>query len=119
MAVKLHSKHVTLLLHIIVWSILLFVLPHLFIDTRNLQPGFFPPSFCSIMFGFFACSATHNTNYCIETGMLKFYTNYGYNRTGMRNADIDSSDLLSSFETKGKNLYANLSYRESLKKNRR
>ena len=49
-----------------------------------------------------------------KTGMLKFYTNYGYDHTGMRNPDIDSSDLLSSFETKGPNLYANLSYRESL-----
>lgn len=49
-----------------------------------------------------------------KTGMLKFYTNYGYNHTGMRSANIDSSDLLSSFETKGPNFYANLSYRESL-----
>jgi hypothetical protein len=49
-----------------------------------------------------------------KTGMLKFYANYGYNHTGMRNPDIDSSDLLSSFETKGPNLYANLSYRKSL-----
>jgi vitamin B12 transporter len=47
-----------------------------------------------------------------KTGMLKFYTNYGYNHTGMRNANIDSSDLMSSFETRGRNLYANLSYRE-------
>ena len=49
-----------------------------------------------------------------NTGMLKFYANYGYNHTGMRSPDIDSSDLVSSFETKGPNLYANLSYRESL-----
>ena len=48
MAVKLNSKYTTLLLHAIVWSILLFVLPHLFIDTRNLKPGFFPSSFFSI-----------------------------------------------------------------------
>jgi hypothetical protein len=46
-----------------------------------------------------------------KTGMLKFYTNYGYNHTGIRNANVDSSGLLSSFETKGPNLYANLSYR--------
>jgi hypothetical protein len=49
-----------------------------------------------------------------ERGMLKFYTNYGYNHTGMRGANVDSSDLLSSFETKGPNFYANLSYRQSL-----
>ncbi|HEY2728076.1 MAG TPA: TonB-dependent receptor, partial [Parafilimonas sp.] len=47
-----------------------------------------------------------------KTGVLKFYTNYGYNHAGMRNPDIDSSDLLSSFEIKGINVYANLSYKE-------
>ena len=40
-----------------------------------------------------------------------------YNHTGMRNPDIDSSNLFSAFQTKGSNLYANLSYRESLKNN--
>lgn len=49
-----------------------------------------------------------------KTGMLKFYTNYGYNNTGMRNPDIDSVELLSSFQTKGGNAYANLSYGTSL-----
>jgi len=48
-----------------------------------------------------------------KAGMLKFYTNYGYNNTGMRNPDVDSVDLLSSFETKGSNLYANLAYKNS------
>jgi vitamin B12 transporter len=52
-----------------------------------------------------------------KTGMLKFYTNYGYDHTGMRNPDVDSSSLLSSYEVKGRNLYANLSYRELLNKN--
>lgn len=49
-----------------------------------------------------------------KTGMLKFYTNYGYNNTGMRNTDVDSADLLSSFQTKGSNVYANLSYKDVL-----
>ncbi|MBL7696537.1 MAG: TonB-dependent receptor [Chitinophagaceae bacterium] len=49
-----------------------------------------------------------------KTGMLKFYTNYGYNHTGMRNPDIDSSGLLSLFDTKGSNVYANLSYKQLL-----
>lgn len=49
-----------------------------------------------------------------KTGMLKFYSNYGYNRTGMRSPDPDSTGLLSSFELKGFNVYNNLSYRESL-----
>ena len=48
-----------------------------------------------------------------KTAMLKFYTNYGYNNTGMLNPDTDSSNLLSSFQTKGSNMYANLSYKES------
>jgi hypothetical protein len=49
-----------------------------------------------------------------KTGMVKFYTNYGYSRTGMRSQDIDSAGLLSAFEMKGFNIYNNLSYRESL-----
>jgi len=52
-----------------------------------------------------------------KTGMLKFYSNYEYSRVGMRNQDIDSSDLLSSFEVKNTNVYTNLSYRESLGNN--
>ncbi|HEY6977696.1 MAG TPA: TonB-dependent receptor [Chitinophagaceae bacterium] len=52
-----------------------------------------------------------------KTGILKFYTNYGYDHTGMQNPDIDSSNLLSSYEVQGRNFYANLSYRELLSKN--
>ncbi len=62
--------------------------------------------------------AETDANFRIKTsngGMLKFYTNYGYNHTGLRNADIDSIDLKSSFENKASNLYANLSYRQPLK----
>ena len=44
MAIKLNSKYTSPLLHILIWSTL-FVLPHLFIDTRNFKPGFFPSSF--------------------------------------------------------------------------
>lgn len=51
-----------------------------------------------------------------KTGMLKFYTNYGYSHTGMRNPDADSAGLLSSFELKGFNVYNTLSYRESLRR---
>ncbi|MGN6214047.1 TonB-dependent receptor [Parafilimonas sp.] len=47
-------------------------------------------------------------------GMLKFYTNYGYNHTGVRSQDIDSAALNSLFNNKGSNLYANLSYRQPL-----
>ncbi|WP_315822875.1 hypothetical protein [Paraflavitalea speifideaquila] len=49
-----------------------------------------------------------------KTGMVKFYTNYGYSRTGMSREDVDSAALLSAFELKGFNVYNNLSYRESL-----
>lgn len=48
-----------------------------------------------------------------KTGMLKFYANYGYSHTGMNHPDIDSLDLLSLYEIKGTNAYANLSWRES------
>ncbi len=50
-----------------------------------------------------------------DNGMLKFYTSYSYNHTGLRNPDIDSMNLKSSFENKGPNFYNNLSYRQSLK----
>jgi vitamin B12 transporter len=49
-----------------------------------------------------------------KTGVLKFYANYSYSNVGLRNADIDSSSLLSSFQTMGKDLYTNLSYRSYL-----
>jgi len=44
MTLKLNSKYTSVLLHVIIWSTL-FVLPHLFIDTRNIKPGFFPGTF--------------------------------------------------------------------------
>jgi len=49
-----------------------------------------------------------------KTGILKFYTNYEYNHTGLRSRDIDSSSLFSSFGNQGINIYSNLSYRELL-----
>jgi hypothetical protein len=49
-----------------------------------------------------------------KTGMLKFYSNYGYDRTGVRNPDPDSVNLLGSYDGKGANLYGTLSYRETL-----
>jgi two-component system LytT family sensor kinase len=44
MAIKFHSRYTSTLLHVVIWSIL-FVLPHLFFDTRNTKPDFFPGSF--------------------------------------------------------------------------
>lgn len=44
MPIKLNSKYTYVLFHVITWS-MLFALPHLFIDTRNTKPGFFPGSF--------------------------------------------------------------------------
>ncbi|HTE09995.1 MAG TPA: TonB-dependent receptor [Chitinophagaceae bacterium] len=52
-----------------------------------------------------------------KTGILKFYTNYGYNNVGLHTPDIDSSNLLSAFQVKGNNVYSNLSYKESLNNN--
>jgi vitamin B12 transporter len=45
-----------------------------------------------------------------RTGMLKFYTSYNYSNVGMRNPDIDSTNLLDSYQTRGTNIYSNLSY---------
>lgn len=52
-----------------------------------------------------------------KTGILKFYGNYGYNHTALRQQDVDSLPLFSGFENEGINLYGNLSYRESLNPN--
>lgn len=46
-----------------------------------------------------------------KTGMLKFFVTAGYNNTGFRKPDIDSTLLKSGFELKGRNVYNNLSYR--------
>jgi hypothetical protein len=45
-----------------------------------------------------------------KKGMLKIYTNAGYNDIGMRNPDIDSAELKSSFRNTGKNSFTNISY---------
>jgi vitamin B12 transporter len=49
-----------------------------------------------------------------KTGMLKFYTNWSISDVGMRNADIDSAALRSSYQVKGVSSYNNLSYRDYL-----
>ncbi|HEV8285683.1 MAG TPA: histidine kinase [Chitinophagaceae bacterium] len=45
--IKLNSKYKTVFLHVLVWS-LLFTLPHLFMDNRNIRPGSFPVSFYTV-----------------------------------------------------------------------
>lgn len=52
-----------------------------------------------------------------ETGMLKFYTNWNLSDVGMRNPDLDSLNLRLGYQVKGKSIYNNLSYRESLSDN--
>lgn len=49
-----------------------------------------------------------------ETGMLKLYANVAASNIGMKNPDVDSTDLKSGFGLKGRNVYTNISYRESL-----
>jgi len=44
---RFNSKYTSILLHLFIWS-LLFILPHLFIDDRNIRPGSFPGSFYTI-----------------------------------------------------------------------
>ncbi|HYI77106.1 MAG TPA: TonB-dependent receptor, partial [Chryseolinea sp.] len=61
-----------------------------------------------------------DANFRIRTGkrgMLKFYTNLGYNNIGMRNPNIDSAELKSSFQNKGKYIYTTLSYATPLNDN--
>ncbi|MBS0032024.1 TonB-dependent receptor plug domain-containing protein [Chitinophaga sp. 22321] len=49
-----------------------------------------------------------------KTGMLKFYSNWGYSDVGMRNPDIDSAALKAGYQAKGWNSYNNLSFRSYL-----
>lgn len=58
-----------------------------------------------------------DANFRIKTGaagMLKFYTNWNISNVGMRNPDIDSVALRSTYYVKGKSIYNNLSYRDQL-----
>ncbi len=48
------------------------------------------------------------------TGMLKFYGYYNYNRLGVRQPDIDSLPFKNAFALTNRNLYLNLSWKESL-----
>lgn len=48
------------------------------------------------------------------TGMLKFYGYYNYNRLGVRQPDIDSLPFKNAFGLTNRNLYLNLSWKESL-----
>lgn len=49
-----------------------------------------------------------------SSGILKYYVVAGYNNTGLRHPDIDSSLLKSGFQLQGANVYNNLSYRGRL-----
>ncbi|MCD0468726.1 TonB-dependent receptor [Flavobacterium sp. JAS] len=49
-----------------------------------------------------------------KEGMLKFYSNYTLNNVGLRNTDIDSTNLKTSFQIKAKNSFNNLSFRTPL-----
>lgn len=61
-----------------------------------------------------------NVNFRIrtgKTGMLKFYSNWGYSDVAMNNPDIDSAALKAGYQVKGWNNYNNLSFRSSLNDN--
>lgn len=60
---------------------------------------------------------TGDANYRVKsgkTGILKFYVNWSLSNVGMKNPDIDSTSLLSSYQAKGKDVSANISYRNWL-----
>lgn len=68
---------------------------------------------------FFRKPAFHNgeANFRIKTsktGMLKFYGYFNSNGLGVRRPDIDSVALQNAFELDNLNVYANLSWKESL-----
>lgn len=52
-----------------------------------------------------------------EKGMVKFYTNGGFNNIGMHNPNIDSAELKSSFKNTGDYIYTTLSYSTFLSDN--
>ncbi len=47
-----------------------------------------------------------------STGMLKMYVSFAQNRLGLRNPDIDRTELKNAFTVGNDNLYSNISYRE-------
>ena len=51
-----------------------------------------------------------------KTGLLKFYTNYTYNRFALNQPDIDHLTLKDSLDLGNDNFYLNSSYREALGK---
>lgn len=49
-----------------------------------------------------------------KTGMLKFFASGGWNKLGLRNADIDSANLKNAFSVANANVYTNITYKEKL-----
>ena len=49
-----------------------------------------------------------------KTGFLKFFASGGWNKLGLRNADIDSTNLKNAFSIANANVYTNITYREKL-----
>lgn len=49
-----------------------------------------------------------------RTGILKVYATASFDNIGIRNQDVDSLNMKSGFQVKGKNLFATVSYRENL-----
>lgn len=76
-------------------------------ELVNAKPDFFQAP------GYISADANFRVK-TSKTGMLKFYTNYGKDHTGIRYPMADSSNILSGYEVKGNNIYSNLSYRENL-----
>lgn len=59
-----------------------------------------------------------DVNFRIKTkrGMIKYYGYISYNKTGFRNADIDSTVLFNAFSLKNLNTYQNINWKEQLDK---
>ena len=68
---------------------------------------------------FFTTPEYHNAdaNFRIKTklgGIIKYYTSFSYGRTGVRQPNIDSTNLKNAYSLKNTNWYNNLSWRENL-----
>lgn len=62
---------------------------------------------------------TADANFRVKTksgGMIKYYSTFGTNQLGIRNADIDSLNLKDAFQLKNINWYNNITWRENLGK---
>jgi len=99
---------------------------HLAKDNRSSYGATYGYTNLSLYFGmvpqkpdYFRVPQLHNAdvNFRVKvgkTGMLKFYSVYGWQKLGLRNPNLDSASLKDAFGLINNNWYNNLSYRQRL-----